>query len=112
MPRKEALTGAQTGVTSVKHVLIQLSAIYVNAPLNEWPARDICRIHTSEEHLNAIKNGPYGVCVWHAENDVVDHQVVMMEFEGGATATCTLTGYSATNGRRIRLQGTHGRDII
>ena len=79
---------------------------------NEWPARDICRIHSTDEHLNAIKNGPFGVCVWHAENDVVDHQVVMMEFEGGATATCTLTGYSATNGRRIRLQGTHGEILF
>jgi predicted dehydrogenase len=87
-------------------------AIYVNAPLNEWPARDICRIHTVDEHLNAIKNGPFGVCVWHAENDVVDHQVVIMEFEGGATATCTLTGYSATNGRRIRLQGTNGEILF
>ena len=46
------------------------------------------------------------------DNDVVDHQVVMMEFEGGATATCTLTGYSATNGRRIRLQGTHGEMLF
>jgi predicted dehydrogenase len=87
-------------------------AIYVNAPLNEWPARDICRIHTNEEHLKAIETGPYGVCVWQAENDVVDHQVVLMEFEGGATATCTLTGYSATNGRRVRLQGTHGEILF
>jgi predicted dehydrogenase len=83
-------------------------AIYVNGPLEEWPARDICKIHTHEEHLRAVENSPHGLCVWHAGNDVVDHQVVMMEFEGGATATCTLTGYSATNGRRIRLQGTIG----
>ncbi|MBK8883070.1 MAG: Gfo/Idh/MocA family oxidoreductase [Bacteroidales bacterium] len=82
--------------------------LYVDTNLEEWPARDICRIHTRDEHLNAVKNGPYGVCVWHAGNDVVDHQVVMMEFDGGATATCTLSGYSATNGRRIRLQGTQG----
>lgn len=69
-------------------------------------------MHTQEEHLKAIKNGPYGLCVWHANNDVVDHQVVMMEFEGGATATCTLSGYSATNGRRTRLQGTHGEILF
>jgi predicted dehydrogenase len=92
--------------------LYSAPAIYVNAPLNEWPAREICKIHSTEEHLNAIRNGPFGVCVWHAENDVVDHQVVMMEFEGGATATCTLTGYSATNGRRVRLQGTHGEILF
>jgi predicted dehydrogenase len=85
---------------------------YVNSSLNEWPARDIRTKHTREAHLAAVKNGPYGVCVWKAGNDVVDHQVVMMEFEGGATATCTLTGYSATNGRRIRLQGTRGEILF
>jgi predicted dehydrogenase len=41
----------------------------------------------------------------------MDHQVVMMEFEGGATATCTLSGYSSTNGRRIRLQGSQGEMV-
>jgi predicted dehydrogenase len=82
--------------------------IYVDGLLDEWPARDICEVHTIEAHLEAIKHGPYGICVWRAKNDVVDHQVVMMEFKGGSTATCTLSGYSATNGRRIRLQGTQG----
>jgi predicted dehydrogenase len=82
--------------------------IYVKGALEDWPAKDICKVHTSEAHIDAIKNGPYGLCAWHANNDVVDHQIVMMEFEGGATATCTLSGYSATNGRRIRLQGSHG----
>jgi predicted dehydrogenase len=86
--------------------------IYVRAPLNEWPARDICSVHTEEEHLIAVKSSPFGLCVWHSDNDVVDHQVVMMEFEGGATATCTLSGYSPTNGRRIRLQGTHGEILF
>jgi predicted dehydrogenase len=62
--------------------------------------------------MNALVHGPFGLCVWHAGNDVVDHQVVMMEFEGGATATCTLTGYSGSNGRRIRLQGTHGEILF
>jgi predicted dehydrogenase len=82
--------------------------IYVDGLLEEWPAKDICQVHTKEAHTSVIKNSPYGVCAWRANNDVVDHQVVMMEFEGGTTATCTLSGYSATNGRRIRLQGTHG----
>jgi len=88
----------------------QYSAIrvYTEGNLADWPAKDICREHTHEAHLAAIKNGPFGLCVWQANNDVVDHQIVMMEFEGGTTATCTLSGYSATNGRRIRLQGTHG----
>lgn len=82
--------------------------LYVEGDLNAWPARDICATHTREAHLDAIRSGPFGLCAWKAGNDVVDHQTVLMEFEGGATSTCTLTGFSATNGRRIRLQGTEG----
>jgi predicted dehydrogenase len=82
--------------------------MYVDAPLDGWPARDICSVHTRDEHFNAVATGPFGNCAWHAGNDVVDHQIVQMEFADGATAACTLTGYSATNGRRTRLQGTHG----
>ena len=86
--------------------------LYADGQLNEWPAKDICRVHTQEEHLKAITHGPYGLCAWHSDNDVVDHQIVMMCFSGGATATCTLSGYSATNGRRIRLQGTSGEMLF
>jgi predicted dehydrogenase len=86
--------------------------IYVDGALEEWPAKDICKVHTSEAHIDAIQNGPYGICAWHADNDVVDHQIVMMEFGGGTTATCTLSGYSATNGRRIRLQGSLGEMLF
>ena len=82
--------------------------LYVDGPLEEWPARDVCRIHTREAHMEALLTGPFGNCVWKGGNDVVDHQVVMMEFERGATATCTLTGFSASNGRRVRVQGTKG----
>ncbi len=82
--------------------------IYVDGKLDEWPARDICEQHTKDAHYKAVSNGPYGKCVWAGTNDVVDHQVVMMEFKNGATATSTLTGYSATNGRRLRIQGTLG----
>jgi predicted dehydrogenase len=37
---------------------------------------------------------------------VVDHQVVSRAFSNGVTATCTLSGYAATHGRRTRIQGT------
>jgi predicted dehydrogenase len=86
--------------------------IYVNGSHDEWPARDIDAPHNRESHLEAVKKGPYGICVWHGENDVVDHQTVMMEFDDGATATCTLSGFSATNGRRVRLQGTRGEILF
>ena len=91
--------GAQT-VAKIDSCPYSALRMYVNSPLMNG-LQGIFAESSTDEHLNAVKNGPYGICVWHAGNDVVDHQVVMMEFEGGATATCTLTGYSASNGRRI-----------
>jgi predicted dehydrogenase len=82
--------------------------IYVESDLNSWPARDVSPVHTRDAHLEAVRGGRWGACVWQAGNNVVDHQVVLLEFEKGITATCTLSGYSHTNGRRTRLQGTKG----
>ena len=47
------------------------------------------------------------MCVFHANNDVVDHQVVNMEFEGGVTASFTMNCFNK-GGRYIRLFGTKG----
>jgi predicted dehydrogenase len=46
--------------------------------------------------------------VYACDNDVVDHQVVAMEFDGGPTATFTMTAFSAGGHRRTRLFGTRG----
>ncbi len=67
---------------------------------------ELGKVDTREARLEAVTHGPFGVCVWRSDNDVVDHQIVSMEFESGLTATCTMTGYSPTHGRRTRIQGT------
>lgn len=79
--------------------------IYVDADLT-GRLQDLGKVNTREDRLEAIRHGPFGDCVWQAGNDVVDHQVVSMEFAGGTTATCTLSGYSANHGRLSRIQGT------
>lgn len=62
---------------------------------------------TDEEVMEALQNTDYGLCVYHAHNNVVDHQVVNMEFAGGATATLTMNAFNA-GGRYIRIYGTKG----
>jgi predicted dehydrogenase len=54
-----------------------------------------------------VKTSNYGLCVYEAGNDVVDHQVVNFEFAGGATGTFTMTAF-APHGRYLRVHGTHG----
>ena len=53
----------------------------------------------------ALKDGPYGRYVYACDNDVVDHQVVALEFPGATTATFTMTAFSKAAGRSTRLFG-------
>lgn len=62
---------------------------------------------SNEELCEVLRNTSYGTCVYHSDNDVVDHQVVNMEFEGGATATLTVNAFNA-GGRYTRVYGTKG----
>lgn len=62
---------------------------------------------TWEEILEGLRTKNYGQCVYHCDNDVVDHQVVSMEFDGGITATLTVNAFNK-GGRYIRIYGTNG----
>jgi predicted dehydrogenase len=81
---------------------------YVDADRESWPAAVIAADHSREAHLEAVRTGPYDRCVWRADNDVVDHQVVALEFEGGLTASFTMTAFTQHAGRKIRVHGTEG----
>jgi len=81
---------------------------YVDTDREAWPAAVIAAEHSREAHLAAVQTGPYGRCVWRVDNDVVDHQVVALEFDGGLTATFTMTAFTQHGGRKIRVHGTEG----
>ena len=55
----------------------------------------------------AMRNGRYGRCVFHSDNNVVDHQTVNILFENNATATLTMCGFSNA-GRETHIMGTMG----
>ena len=59
--------------------------------------------------LDALKDGPYGRCVYHCDNDVVDHQVVNLEFDNGVTASMTMCAFTNKCERIINLMGTKGQ---
>ncbi|HSK37681.1 MAG TPA: Gfo/Idh/MocA family oxidoreductase, partial [Actinomycetota bacterium] len=73
-----------------------------------WPLDAVIERDTEDDLLAALRHGPYGRCVYAGDNDVVDHQVVAMEFDGGPTGSFVMTGFNAGGHRRTRLFGTHG----
>lgn len=73
-----------------------------------WPLRVLTPSPDAESVAAALRTGPYGRCVWACDNDVVDHQVVALEFDGGATATFTMTAFTTSRPRQTHLFGTLG----
>lgn len=82
--------------------------IYSRGKPDEWPASVITAENTAEGIQKALETGPYGRCVFHSDNDVVDHQVVIAQFENDITATFTMTAFTGMSGRETRIMGTRG----
>jgi len=57
----------------------------------------------------SLKTGPYGRCVYKCDNDVVDHQVVSMEFEDEITAIFSMSAFTPDCSRSIKIMGTKGQ---
>lgn len=81
--------------------------LYNQPPEHPW-ARYITHDLSPEGIMKALKEGPFGRCVYRCDNNVVDHQVVNMEFAGGANATFTLSGFTEREVRSVRIMGTKG----
>ena len=73
-----------------------------------WPTSILTPEVTEKNVMAAIQEGPYGRCVYECDNDVVDNQVVNMEFDGGATATFTMTAFNKGGHRETHIFGTKG----
>jgi predicted dehydrogenase len=73
-----------------------------------WPVAVLTDDLTEAGVTEALRTGPYGRCVYACDNDTVDHQVVSMRFDGGATATFTMTGFTRQRDRETRIFGTRG----
>src|SRR5699024_10665739 len=48
----------------------------------------------------------YGKCVYRSDNNVVDHQVVNIEFTDGATASFSMCGFTRDQTRIVQIMGT------
>ncbi|MFE0155469.1 Gfo/Idh/MocA family protein [Nonomuraea sp. NPDC059007] len=73
-----------------------------------WPLGAVTADASVAGVTRALETGPYGRCVYAADNDVVDQQVVIVEFARGATVAFTMTAFTPLEHRKTRIFGSHG----
>ncbi len=83
-------------------------------PERAWPYSVLTPVSplTKEALEKAVEEGPYGRCVFHCDNDVVDHQFVQMTFANGVKASLLMTAFTACTGRIMKFYGTTGEIVF
>lgn len=87
--------------------------LYINHPdrwaFYVWDKLEHIENPTIEDKIALMKSdSPYARCIYKCDNDVVDHQSVLINFENGATGTHNMVGGSAQSLRKIHIIGTKG----
>jgi predicted dehydrogenase len=74
-----------------------------------WHSLEYLGEPTLEDKLNSLKtDNPFGRCVWRCDNDVADHQSVIVEFADGCVANHALVTGTPKPCRTMHLIGTSG----
>lgn len=73
-----------------------------------WPTCMISVDTSLEARKRALRETRYGVCAFHSDNTVANHQVVNLEYEDRITVSFVLSGFNTVETREIRLMGTKG----
>ena len=76
----------------------------------DWVANfDVPEGKTLDETiLEELRTGMYGRCVYHCDNDVVDHQLLAMEMEGEVTVSLSMEMFTADDFRKTHVRLTGG----
>lgn len=73
-----------------------------------WPNNVLTLTPTLEAVEEALRHGPYGRCVYHCDNDVLDTYSINILFANSVTACFTLTAFTEETTRTLHVVGTHG----
>lgn len=68
----------------------------------------IMRTDDKQKFMEHLLQTPYARCVYHCDNDAVDHQVVNMEYEDGITASWQASAFTMDIRRQTKIMGTKG----
>ncbi len=75
---------------------------------SEWLSSILCVDGTEEAVRAALEQGQYGRCVYHCDNNVVDHQQTNLLMEDGSTISFTMCAFTEDCYRTFKAMGTLG----
>lgn len=110
---KEAGTICMKDCPLVDTCVYSTKRLYIDHPdrwaFYVWDALEGKKNVTLEDKITLMKSdSPYARCIYKCDNNVVDHQSVLINFESGATGTHNMVGGSAEPRREIHIIGTKG----
>ncbi|NBJ88298.1 Gfo/Idh/MocA family protein [Acutalibacter sp. 1XD8-36] len=73
-----------------------------------WISSVLSVENTVESTYEALRHGPYGRCVYHCDNNVVDHQQTNLLMEDGTTIQFTMCAFTEDCYRYFKAMGTKG----
>lgn len=79
--------------------------------LGGWPTDVVCLEQTEEALMEALKEGPYGRCVYRCDNNVCDHMSIILEFDNDVTATFSLTAQTSACHRTLHIMCEDGEIV-
>lgn len=82
--------------------------LYLDMGRTGWPIHTISHDLSPEGRMQALREGPYGRCVYTAGSDAVDHQIAAVELSSGAAAVLVMNGHAARQSRTALYHGTRG----
>jgi len=91
--------------SAVKIYVDPVSKGIVNFPVTHINVTDI----NAENVRKELETSPYGRCVYTMDNDVLENQIVNMQFEDGSTASFTMIAFTGdVCTRKTKIFGTLG----
>ena len=101
---KRCIEGCPVGETCPYNAV----KLYLENESNWFRSAATKLVKSSDEDVKkSLIESNYGKCVFHSNNDVVDHQTVNMLFEDDITVTFTMIAFNS-GGRYINIYGTKG----
>ena len=82
--------------------------LYFNEDTDPAYIRQMGVVKSKDELLELLKTNRFGRCVYRCGNDVVDHQAVNIEFDGGLTVSFNMVGHNAVERRIVKISLTNG----